>query len=210
MPKYIKTILKSVQKFISNFYKTVFKLSTMATLMLAVVITSFWTHNSFAEAPLLFGGESATISEKLVDGLTVAERAAKIDAFYVAEGDLPLAGHGYAFVQAADKYGVDWRLLPAIGYLESTGGQHDCKRVTYSPFGYGSCKINFSSYEDAIEVTLKNISGNNPKTAKYYAGKDTAGILSAYNQVRSDYKKIIYKTMDEIATIDAPTILAMK
>lgn len=210
MPKYIKTILESVQKFISNFYKTVFKLSTVATLMLAVLITSLWTHNSFAEAPMLFGGESATISEKLVDGLTVAERAAKIDAFFIAEGDLPLAGHGYAFVEAADKYNLDWRLLPAIGYLESTGGKFACKSVRYSAFGYGSCKIGFSSYEESIDVVSKNISGNNPKTARYYAGKDTAGILAAYNQVRSDYKKIIYKTMDEIATIDAPTILAMK
>ncbi len=214
MPKYI-SILKRVQKIINNFYSLVFKKSITGTFVLVILISTLWTQDSLAEAPLPTQADSqqfviASNPEPLVDGLTVAERAAKIDAFFVAEGDLPLAGHGLAFVQAADKYKIDWRLLPAIGYIESTGGKHDCNRVTYSPFGYGSCKINFSSYENAIEVTSKNIGGANPKTARYYAGKDTIGILSAYNQVRSDYKKIVLGTMDEIMHIDAPTILAMK
>jgi len=35
----------------------------------------------------------------------------------------PLAPYGDVFVKAADKYGLDWRLLPAISMKESGGGR---------------------------------------------------------------------------------------
>ncbi len=183
------------------------------TLVVAIMITSLWAHTTRAEAPLpvLTAGVAAD-AEILVDGLTVAERAAKIDAFYIAKGDLPLAGHGSAFVQAADEFGIDWRLVAAIGFAESTGGKYACKKATYSAFGWGSCKINFSSYEESINVISKNLGGHNPKTAKYYTGKTTQQIIDVYNpdHIRPNYDKIIFKTMDQIAAIDANAVLAMK
>ena len=151
-------------------------------------------------------------AEVLVGGLTTAERAAKIDAFYIANGDLPLAGHGVAFVEAADKYGIDWRLVAAIGLIESTGGKHACKRVNYSAFGWGSCKINFSSYEESIDVISKNLGGHNPKTAPYYSGKTLTQILDAYNPptIKPNYKKLVTRAMDQIAAIDADVVLVMR
>lgn len=107
-------------------------------------------------------------------------RSQAIDTYFESY-DMPLAGLGAKMVEESEKYNLDWRLLPAIAVRESTGGKFACKRVPYNPFGWGSCKISFDSYEEAIEVVAKNLGGENPNTAKYYSGKDTKGILLAYN-----------------------------
>jgi hypothetical protein len=214
MPTYTKKTLRVVQTIISKSLiriNAVGKSSLVATLVTALIITSLWTTTTQAEAPDPFASD-AKMEEVLVDGLTVKERAAKIDAFYISKGDLPLAGHGLAFVQAADKYGIDWRLVASIGYHESTGGKFACKKVKFSAFGWGSCKINFSSYEESIDVISKNLGGDNPNTARYYAGKTTKQIIDVYNpdHIRKDYDTLVLGTMEKIAKIDAPTILAMK
>jgi hypothetical protein len=108
------------------------------------------------------------------------EKAAKIDAYFKKNG-MPLAGYGMKMVTEAEEHDIDWRLIPAIAIRESTGGLHQCKSVTYSPFGFGSCKINFKSYDSAIEIVATNLGGDNPKTARHYEGKTTKGILQSYN-----------------------------
>jgi hypothetical protein len=141
----------------------------------------------------------------IVDGLTQAERAAKIDAFY-RQWNLPLTGYGMAFVQAADTYNLDWKLLAAKGFIESTGGKFMIKG-TYNPFGWGSGKIKFSSYEDAILKITEHLAGQNPATAKYYAGKTVDGIIDTYNppSIRHDYKKLIKGTMSKISAMEIQT-----
>lgn len=142
--------------------------------------------------------------DELVDGLTVAERAAKIDAFFASKGNLPLTGQGIVFVQMADKYGIDWKLLPAIGFLESTGGKFVPSKNRYNAFGWGSAKIKFESYTQAIETVSKNLGGHNPVTAQHYDDKTLDEIINAYNppSVRADYNKIIKGTMAKIAKAD--------
>lgn len=213
MPKKIHHLYTSAQIIISNAYTFIYSFgrsSTAIALVIALVITSLWAHTSQAEAPFLSSNE--TINEVIVDGLTTTERAEKIDAFYISKGNLPLAGYGLAMVQYADEYELDWRLVASIGFIESTGGKFACKSVSYSAFGWGSCKISFSSYEESIETITKNLGGHNPNTARYYAGKDITGILDAYNpaHIRPNYKKMVTKAMDEITKIDAPTVLVKK
>lgn len=130
------------------------------------------------------------------------EQAAKIDRYY-SRYNLPLAGHGLAMVLAAEKYDIDWRLVAAIGMIESTGGKFACKKAKYSAFGWGSCKINFSSYEESIDVISKNLGGHNSATAKHYAGKDLRGILESYNppSVVPNYANKVMKQMDIIAAM---------
>lgn len=106
------------------------------------------------------------------------QRAEAIDTYF-KERSMPLYGTGMAFVLVAEKYGLDWRLLPAIGVRESSGGKAACG---FNPFGWGSCKLhNFNSYEQAIEALGKNLGGANAKTARYYAGKSTKEKLYYYN-----------------------------
>ena len=144
---------------------------------------------------------ATTEKEEMRHGLTATERAEKIDEFFRSKGNLPLAGYGMDFVVAADEYGIDWRLLPAIGFIESTGGKFACNRVSYSAFGWGSCRINFDSYEASIDIISRHLGGHEPNTAHFYAGKDTFDILQTYNppHIVETYAQQVMRVMDQIS-----------
>ncbi|MDB5260644.1 MAG: hypothetical protein JWN37_875 [Candidatus Nomurabacteria bacterium] len=135
--------------------------------------------------------------EVSVDDLR-SQKAAAIDSYFTARG-MPLSGTGMNFVLVAEKYGLDWRLLPAISVRESSGGKAACG---YNVFGWGSCKLsNFKSYEDAIESLGKNLGGANPKTSRYYAGKSTMQKLYYYNgTVIASYPGEVASIMSTIET----------
>lgn len=136
-----------------------------------------------------------------------SEEAAKIDAYFSQNG-MPLAGYGMEMVTDADAHGVDWRLIPAIAIRESTGGLHQCKSVTYSPFGFGSCHISFSSYNQAIQNLATNLGGDNPNTAKHYGGKSTDAILKVYNSVIPGYASQVESIMTKIGNTQVPATTA--
>ncbi len=136
------------------------------------------------------------------------EIANKINTYYTKK-NMKLAGHGMGMVVASEKYGLDPYMMAAIATKETTGGNFACPYTakitgnigyTYNVFGWGSCKIAFESYEAGFEVIAKNLSGNNPKTKRYYSGKDTVSILESYNprHVVSDYPEQIMAIMDKI------------
>jgi hypothetical protein len=65
----------------------------------------------------------------------------------------PLSDKAPVFIAVADKYQLDWRLLPAISMQESNGGKRIIKNSN-NPFGYGiygSLVLKFVSWEEAIE-----------------------------------------------------------
>lgn len=73
--------------------------------------------------------------------------------------DSPLEGHAGKIIQEADKYDIDYRLLPAIAMQESTL----CKKIiknSYNCWGfgiYGSRVTKFKDYNHAIEVITKTM-----------------------------------------------------
>lgn len=153
-----------------------------------------------ADVNMNFVKSSDTQSETITIEDVRAERAAKIDAYY-ADRSMPLEGTGMKMVLEAEKYGIDWRLLPAIAVRESSGGKHDCYN---NPFGWGSCKIKFSNYDKAIESLAKNLGGANASTARYYAGKSTLEKLYYYNgTVVPSYPKEVVNIMDAIGDYEA-------
>ena len=134
-----------------------------------------------------------------LDESNIDERILKIESFY-NRYDLPLADNAADFVASADEYGIDWRLVAAIGMIESTGGKFACETADYSAFGWGSCKINFDSYTESIDVVSMNLAGKNPNTAQYYADKDIRGILESYNppHIVADYADKVMRQMEII------------
>lgn len=99
-------------------------------------------------------------------------RISAIDSYF-KQRNMPLEGYGKKMVEVADKYELDWRLLPAISVRESSGGRHMCQN---NPFGWGSCKIVFSSLDEAIETV-----GFKLANLKVYKGKTTEMKLYYYN-----------------------------
>ncbi len=129
------------------------------------------------------------------------EHALAINKFF-KERNMPLSGSGMTFVLVAEKYGLDWRLLPAISIRESSGGKEACG---YNAFGWGSCKLghNYNSYEEAVEAIGKNLGGANKATARYYAGKSTEEKLYYYNgSVEPPYTGEVIAIMEMISDKD--------
>jgi hypothetical protein len=203
MTKYILPKKVITSTFTQNVYKTL------------IIIYSFYISFSaqvFAlevEAPL--GGQSfaqvmfddtAALERKKqqLESQLRAERIAKIEAYY-GQYDLPLQSEAEHFIDAAEEHGIDWRLVAAIGFIESTGGKFACETADYSAFGWGSCNIDFDSYAESIDVISMNLGGHNPKTEQYYAGKDIRGILEAYNppSIVPDYADKVIKQMKKIS-----------
>lgn len=68
----------------------------------------------------------------------------------------PYAG---SYVASADKYNVDWKLLPSIAGLESTFGRAYIEG-TYNVYGWGSGRIYFKSWEDGIDEINSKLRSN--------------------------------------------------
>jgi len=83
-------------------------------------------------------------------------------------------------IGAADKNHIDFRLLPVIEYLESSGGKRYIQNSA-NPFGWNSDRTGFNSIPDAIDYISSEL-GSNP----HYAGKTDTGKLNAYNG-RAEY-----------------------
>ncbi len=211
MPKNIYNKLRGAHiitksfTFITNAGKSTLTVALVATIL----ITSFWAHTAQALSPV------PTDEEKIVDGLTVEERAAKIDAYF-AQYNLPAAGYGKVFVAAADREGIDWRFVAAKAMIESTGGKFVPKKDPDNMFGWGcsdsaglKCK-DFASKEEAINEVTAHLAGNREGTAKYYKDKTLSQKMSSYNRVNPKYQPLVFGVMDKISKIDAPKVLAMK
>lgn len=104
---------------------------------------------------------SALPTNQFITTETVTQKDARakiIEDFFNAR-QAPLANYGDTFVQAADKYSLDYRLLPAIAMQESNGGKKVIEE-SYNPFGfgiYGEKVTRFSSWEEGINQVAKTL-----------------------------------------------------
>jgi hypothetical protein len=73
-----------------------------------------------------------------------------------------LANQADTFIEVADKYQLDWRLLPSISMQESNGARRMIPSSN-NPFGYGiygDKVLKFDSFEAAIETVGKGLKEN--------------------------------------------------
>lgn len=118
--------------------------------------------------PSLAGMQGILLNDPQKEAINIKNiEQGKIIDDYFSKRDMPLEGYGTKMAQEAEKNGIDWRLLPAIAIRESSGGKNTCEN---NPFGWDSCRTDFDSLDEAIEVVAWNLGGNNPKTKKYYSG----------------------------------------
>lgn len=87
------------------------------------------------------------------ENITTSDARPKLIENFFKNYKSPLVDLGALFVTVADKYGLDYKLLPSIAMQESKGGQKVVDS-SHNPFGYGiygDLVIKFSSWEEAIE-----------------------------------------------------------
>lgn len=78
---------------------------------------------------------------------------------YLNRYDSPLAPYAADFVEQADKYQLDWKLLPAISGLESGFGKQ-IPPYSYNAWGwgiYGNSVLRFNSWPEAISTISKGL-----------------------------------------------------
>lgn len=108
-------------------------------------------------------GEIISAPREIISAVKAQDaRPVLIDNFLI-KNNSPMAGTGKVFVQASDKYNIDWRLLPAIAFQESTLGKK--LSGSYNPFGWGAVdgtnfSVQFESWGDAIFTVSKGIREN--------------------------------------------------
>lgn len=135
-------------------------LTATTTLILAFIlliylstdkVVNHQSENFKLYSALPVNNDQISIQVDFADG-----RALIIGNFFKGHAS-PLQSLGSYFVQAADKYKLDFRLLPAIAMQESLGGKKII-RNSFNPFGYGiygDKVIKFSSWEEAIDKVAK-------------------------------------------------------
>lgn len=99
-------------------------------------------------------------SSHVVEGRELDKRA-KVLAAYLASHNSPMQYHAQDFIDAADKYALDWKMLPAIAGVESTFGKFI--PGGYNAYGwgvYGTNRIYFASWTDGIFTVAKGLREN--------------------------------------------------
>ena len=124
-------------------------------------------------------------------------KAQKIELFFrINRNNAPLADYAEKFVEVANKYGLDYRLLPAIATVESGGGKSNFR--SYNAWGWGN--KSFSSFEEGIEVV-----GRGLKTGYIDKGRDTveeiAPIYCPPNY--KNWARSVNQFMNEIENIES-------
>lgn len=68
----------------------------------------------------------------------------------------PLATFSTDFVFMADRYGVDWKLVPAIAGVESTFGKF-IPQGSYNAYGWANGNFYFQSWPESIEIVTRTL-----------------------------------------------------
>jgi hypothetical protein len=109
---------------------------------------------------------------------------------FFAKGECPVGDLSQEFLAAADDHDLDWRLLPSISFIESTGGK---AARGNNIFGWDNGLARFASVRAGIHVVAYRLA-----TSELYRDKDLDGILMTYNP-GADYAGKVKSVMRHIA-----------
>jgi hypothetical protein len=158
------------------FAKLEVNLKMKTKLMLALILVSLFIPKQ------VFAQEKASQASATIQNLVIKTKKdyrAKILFDYLMSQDSPLAAYSQDFIYYADKYNLDWRLVPAITGVESSFGKA-IPPYSYNGWGwgvYGDNVIRFKSWTEGIATVSK---GLREKYINQWGGKDIYKIGSMY------------------------------
>jgi hypothetical protein len=100
------------------------------------------------------------------------ERLLKLQKFF-EDANCPLRDASADFLEVADRYDLDWRLLPSISMVESSGGKVFRNN---NVLGWNSCHRRFKSARAGIRFVAVRLA-----TSALYRDKDLDDVLATYN-----------------------------
>jgi len=101
-------------------------------------------------------------------------RLERLRRFFAAY-DSPLSSAAAEFLVAADKNDLDWRLLPSISIVESSGGK---AYANNNVLGWDNARRSFTSVQEGILAVADRLANS-----KLYKDKDLDALLATYNPV---------------------------
>ncbi len=116
-------------------------------------------------------------------------RLERLKAFF-GKADCPAKDYSGEFIVAAERYNLDWRLLPSISYVESTGGK---AAKNHNLFGWNSGRTGFESAVAGIHEVGRHLS-----RSRLYRKKNLDQLLATYNPA-GDYALKVKDIMRRIA-----------
>lgn len=116
-------------------------------------------------------------------------RLQRLKVFF-GKSDCPAKDYAGDFIAAAEHYDLDWRLLPSISYLESTGGK---TAKNNNLFGWDSGRAGFTSTPAAIHEVGRRLG-----RSRLYRSKTLDQLLATYNPT-GDYAQKVKSIMQRIA-----------
>ncbi len=125
-------------------------------------------------------------------------RLSRLEKFF-GDRDCPLRTVARDFLIAADQNHLDWRLLPSISFIESSGGKYHRNN---NVFGWDSCKEKFPSIRAGIHYVAAQLG-----ESKRYKGKDLDSKLQTYNPV-PEYGQRVKAVMRAIGSCSDTRITA--
>jgi hypothetical protein len=123
-------------------------------------------------------------------------RLRRLQEFF-GQRDCPLREAAADFLIAADRNDLDWRLLPSISMIESSGGK-DYRNNNV--FGWDSCRESFTSVREGIHFVAAQLANS-----KLYKDKNLDNKLSTYNPV-PDYPRRVKQVMHALGSQGMPSL----
>ena len=109
---------------------------------------------------------------------------------FFKQTNCPAAALAEVFLEASDAYDLDWRLLPSLSFIETTGGK---AARNNNLFGWDSGKTRFTSPAAGIHAVGYNLANSDT-----YRGKKLDRLLSTYNP-DPNYVRAVKSVMRSIA-----------
>ena len=109
---------------------------------------------------------------------------------FFGQTDCPAQKYSPIFLQVADANRLDWRLLPSISFVESTGGKY---ALNNNLFGWDSGRAAFPSPIAGIREVAYQLTHSS-----LYRHKKLDGILRTYNP-DANYARKVKAVMESIA-----------
>jgi len=119
-------------------------------------------------------------------------RVQRLTEFF-SERDCPAETLASDFVAAADHYELDWRLLPSISFIESSGGK---RFLNNNIFGWDSCRMKFETVRDGVYYVASRLANSG-----LYKDKNLQQILRTYNPLPS-YAPKVTRIMNTLGSAD--------
>lgn len=166
------------------------------------------------------GTASAYTPRKIDEQKTQARKLdtrVKILESYFEKYNSPLKPEAKNFVEAADKYNIDWKLVAAISGVESTFGKFTPGYRSYNAWGwgvYGNQALYFKSWKDGIYTVSEGLRMHyynqgliNPYDInRVYAASPTWGAhVSYFLKDMSEFEKDYQDTLDKTSVPDMKT-----